>query len=108
MREQRRNPVSSRLQLNISEGLLEVEGSEEFVLRIYEDAKAFGLLKSTAVTLESSEDSLVVPSKIKARKSSAKRGGPSCAERIIALIQSGFFDITKSANEVKVGLEQNG
>ena len=94
--------MTSRLKIDVTSGVLEVEGEEEFVLKLYEDAKEAGLLALRPSRLDAwtSEESV--------QDSKTKRGGPSCAERILELVSGGFFDKPKSASEIKGGLEQNG
>ena len=101
--------MTSRLKIDVTSGVLEVEGEEEFVLKLYEDAKEAGLLALRPSRLDAwtSEES-VQDSKTKVRRAPSKRGGPSCAERILELVSGGFFDKPKSASEIKGGLEQNG
>jgi hypothetical protein len=97
------------LKIDLLAGTLEVEGAEDFILKVYEDAKKADLFKRVPVhapPLISAEE--IDEPKTKIRKAPSKRGGPSCAERIAELLSNSFFDTPKSANEIKLGLEQNG
>jgi hypothetical protein len=102
--------MTSRLKIDVLSGLLEVEGSEDFIIRMYEDVRTSGYFQNKVST--SSSESREEPERdakpTKGRRAPSKRGGPSCAERILELVSAGFFDAPKSASEIKAGLEQNG
>jgi hypothetical protein len=92
--------MTVKIHINAATGLFEIEGDAEFVLRVYEDVKAIlkdRLQRSTTKSVneapvDESETANNGETRIKkGRKISAKRSGPSCADRIVALKTKSFL-----------------
>jgi hypothetical protein len=109
--------MTVKLHINALQGLFDIEGPEDFVERIYRDAKDSGLFSTPQFkeTMEKSAEAnpdIDVASQStdqkKRKRTSPKKTGPACTERIIEMRQAGFFDQLKKASDVKDGLEKNG
>lgn len=105
--------MNTKLHINISQGLIEVEGEEKFVREIYNDfksdiAKQFG--KTTVATGKKSgaKSSGELDSAKKTTKRRPKTSGPSCASRVLELKEEKFFDQPRTSKEVKDKLDEKG
>jgi hypothetical protein len=98
-------------------GLVEVDGEEKFVLAVYEDLK--GLIKNriqnaplSAAPTSPSKAVADAPEKLAnnegKKRRVPKRGGPSCADRIIALKATDFFKTSRGVGEIRDGLKNSG
>ena len=101
----------AKMSIDLQKGLIEVEGDEKFVERVYGDVKETVLVNLSARTAEPtpSEGSELAnneePRKARRR---ARTGGPSCAARIEVVKDEGFFKQPRSAAEVRGKLKEKG
>lgn len=114
--------MAAKLHINLSQGLIDVEGDPALVEKIYDDLKdvlsqrlASAVLppeetpsaKETRNADEASDVASDAEPKRKTR-SRVKRTGPSCAERIRGLKADGFFNELRDTKEVKSALSEKG
>ena len=102
--------MGSKLHINASLGLFEVEGSEEFIRGIYEDAKAHGLFAAgKPVGPEQSAQPDVLEAKPdKPKRTATKRTGPGCGSRIAELKTGGFFTELRDPKSIGEALSERG
>lgn len=102
--------MASKIHINLSLGLLEVEGEEAFIKDIYQDAKTSGLLTvppvSPAVTNGSSESD--GDQQTKPKRNVVKRTGPGCGARITELKDEKFFTDLREAKDIREALSAKG
>jgi hypothetical protein len=108
--------VATKLHINASLGLVEVEGDERIVLQIYEDLREF--IKSCISTpplsardeanIRDSEDSEPIIFEKKKKRAAIKRNGPSCASRILELKMSNFFSELRDTKAITDALSEKG
>lgn len=103
----------ARMIIDLQKGLIEIEGDEKFVERIYSDFRESTLEKLSQRTFEnvgSDEKQPVTDGETTFPKKSRRRkaGGPSCASRIEILKDEGFFGAARSPAEVREKLSEKG
>lgn len=103
----------AKMIIDLQKGLIEVEGDEKFIERVYSDFRASALDKLSTAKFDSGgqgdvrENGDETPPAKKARRR-VKTTGPSCASRIRNLKDEGFFKAARSAGEVKEKLREKG
>ncbi|WP_395612952.1 hypothetical protein [Allosphingosinicella sp.] len=102
----------AKLTIDLQRGLIEVDGDEKFVERVYADVRETLLTKLAAATVEPDapgEQSKSAESETPKRaKRRPRTGGPSCAGRIESIKDEGFFKQPKAAAEVREKLKEKG
>lgn len=103
----------SKLVVDLQRGLIEVDASDQFITRVYSDIRETILQKlaTTSGRQESDGDEnggTQQLSDVKKTRRRARAGGPSCASRIEAIKEEGFFKEPKSAGEVREKLKERG
>ncbi len=108
--------MNSKLHINASLGLIEVEGDASVVLKIYDDLRdllreRFGnaacIPPDANESLAAASETANAASAAKRPRTVSKRNGPSCGERILNL-QSAFFKTPQSNGEIGEGLKEKG
>ena len=103
----------AKLVVDLQRGLIEVDASEEVIKRVYSDVRDTILEKLAANSTRQEYENEGVngtpqaPEERKTRKR-ARTGGPSCAARIQAIQDEGFFKEPKSAAAVREKLKERG
>lgn len=122
--------MNAKVHINLSQGILEVEGEPDFVRGIYDDFKLEltklaaqnklptndnpQLTHSVSTDIISIEAQQPAEQNSGAEKKKTKRSinrppkGHSCADRIGTLRSKGFFKTQKSPNEIIQGLAKEG
>ena len=101
-----------KLVVDLQRGLIEVDASDQFVIRVYNDVRET-ILQRLASGSERQHDKggdgtkTPHPEAKKTRKRT-RTGGPSCAARIEGIKEDGFFKEPKSAGDVKATLKERG
>ena len=101
--------MTSKLHVNISLALFEVEGSEEFIRAMYDDARNSGLFasrKSSAQVETAADEPEGKPDKPK--RAAVKRTGPGCGSRISELKSGGFFAELRDPKAIGEALSEKG
>src|SRR5688572_30798991 len=94
----------TKLNLNLRDGTLSVEGDEKFVRAIYDD---FQQRISANLSSPAEEQSGRTPRKPRQQRSAKEgRGKPSCGSRIRALVTEGFFATQRDVAAVVQKLEE--
>jgi hypothetical protein len=103
----------ARMIIDLQKGLIEVEGDEKLVERVYSDLKEITLDKLSNGTFDAPRDErdeiaedAEKPSRTPRRR--AKAGGPSCASRIETLKKEAFFAAGRSVGDVRNKLREKG
>ncbi|HEY0414004.1 MAG TPA: hypothetical protein VGD66_12780 [Allosphingosinicella sp.] len=108
--------MNTRLTINLAAGIVEAEGPPELIERIYTDLRDTIVSRSSAPppqeqvsppaddANEGGEDEASKAKKPRRRGKS----GPSCASRIQALKEEGYFSDLRSASEVGTKLREKG
>jgi len=102
-----------KLVVDLQRGLIEVEASDQFVSRVYSDVRETILKKLASDTHHQNAKERAAtetPPKedgAKTRKR-ARSGGPSCASRIEAAKEEGYFKEPRSAGEIREKLKEQG
>lgn len=123
--------MQTKIHINLTQGILEVEGESDFVRDIYNDFKSelskHAMQKQQVHTNENRHPSYVraintfnteipansesnlIPTKKKAKRSGNRAPkGHSCADRITILRTKGFFKSPKTPKEIVQGLAKEG
>lgn len=100
--------MSAKLHINVSQGLFEVEGSEEFVKQLYAEARSSGLFAKLPKVEASDPEHEVAEKSQGKRRQTVKRGGPSCASRIQELKDDGFFADLRETKAISDALASKG
>jgi hypothetical protein len=103
----------AKMLFDLQRGLVEVEGEEQFVEKVYADLRAtlsqkvasYSAAAPDAASDAAEQNSSDEPKKTRKRTKSA---GPSCASRIEALKADKFFDQLRTSKEVTDKLRQKG
>lgn len=103
--------MAVKLHLNLQQGVLDVEGDQAFVEKMFAEFKEH--LSKLVLTPPASEQnggdaSSNNKAKPKSKSGSGKKGGPSCAERISAIKGEGFFKTLRTSKEIQAKLEEKG
>jgi len=103
----------AKMLFDLQRGLIEIEGEEQFVEKVYTDLRATLSHKvaNYSAPLPEAESDIAEPSNSDEPKKTRKRSkssGPSCASRIDALKSDKFFDQLRTAKEVTDKLRQKG
>lgn len=103
--------MPTKLHVNAALGIIEIEGDEKVVLQIYGDLKE--LIKSKIASAEVADRPDAEPATITSRKSASKtkpvkKGGPSCASRIVDLKTAKFFTNLREGKAVGDALAAKG
>jgi hypothetical protein len=103
----------AKMLFDLQRGLIEIEGEEQFVEKVYNDLRATLSHKvaNYSALLPDPETAIAEPSTSDEPKKTRKRSkssGPSCASRIDALKSDKFFDQLRTAKEVTDKLRQKG
>lgn len=102
----------ARFRIKTPAGEVEVAGSEGFVERRWDDVQAalknIGETPQNFVRIDATPEvaEVATPEIASRRASGKKRSGPSCASRILAIKESGFFSAARKAGEVVTKLEE--
>lgn len=101
------------LLIDLQRGVIEVEGDEKFVERVYSEFRESIVEKLSTGVPEAPPDERQDPSYSKtatqkATRKRSKTGGPSCASRIEAIKLDDFFKTPRSAGEVREKLKEKG
>jgi hypothetical protein len=103
-----------KLLVDLQRGLIEVDGSDQFVSRVYSDVRETILNKlasgsrSPEVADTPTRATQQTGETTKKTRRRTRAGGPSCASRIEAVKDEGFFKQAKSAGEVRAKLKERG
>jgi hypothetical protein len=104
----------AKLVVDLQRGLIEVDASDQLVTRVYTDVRDTILekLASNSVRQEVDNGQISAPSPegdtAKKTRRKPRAGGPSCASRIQAIQDEGFFKVPKSAADVRDKLKERG
>jgi hypothetical protein len=100
--------------VDLQRGLIEVDGSDQFVSRVYSDVRETILSKLASSPAAPNPDDPPIGTTQQTGEATrkprrrTKAGGPSCASRIEAVKEEGFFKQAKSAGEVRAKLKERG
>ena len=108
--------MNAKLAVNLATGLIEAEGTQEFVSSVYADLREVIVARSNAVPIqsniqtppadESDQEAEDGGTSRKSRRRS-KPSGPSCASRIQGLGAAYFSDL-RAASDVRDKLSEKG
>lgn len=98
--------MATRLHIDLSTGALEVESEQEFVEKIYNDYKA--ILHKRIEASPPPQQHLQQQTSELRKRSAAKKGAPSCADRVVALKGEKFFATLRSATDIREKLSEKG
>jgi hypothetical protein len=111
--------MNTRLTINLATGVVEAEGDAEFVKGIYSDLRETFLKRASSAPVSSPAPAMERADKPDDEGDSANSGGkkprrrgkasgPSCASRITALKDEGYFSELRSAGDVGAKLREKG
>jgi hypothetical protein len=109
--------MNSRLSINLSAGIIEAEGTAEFIEHVYADLRETIIKRSGDVRpahsagpagADDKNESESEESKSKKPRRRGKASGPSCASRILTLKEEGYFSELRSAGDVGAKLREKG
>lgn len=98
--------MATSLKIDLTHGLLEVEGEEGFVRSVYDDFKEELSKRSSGLGKKS--DNVAKPPAAKTERGKPKKGGPSCASRILDLKNDDFFVQTRGNEAIREKLREKG
>lgn len=103
----------AKMLFDLQRGVIEVDGEEKFVEKVYADLRSTLLDKVASFTAAEPADdngSKPKPASDEAKKARkrTKSSGPSCASRIEALKAEKFFDQLRSSKDVGEKLREKG
>lgn len=101
-----------KLHVNLHQGILDVEGDQAFVEKMLAEFKSnlskFVEKPAPSETPDNGGGANGGGKKARQKTSGGKKGGPSCAERISAIKQEGFFKALRTGKEIREKLEEKG
>ncbi|MFL6727966.1 MAG: hypothetical protein ACJ8FS_15855 [Sphingomicrobium sp.] len=111
--------MNTRLTVNLANGVIEAEGDSDFVKSIYADLREIIIARSASLRAVSGSPNFTPPDdadeasdtdaqKGKKGRRRGKASGPSCASRISALKDEGYFSELRSAGDVGAKLREKG
>jgi hypothetical protein len=105
--------LTTKLHINLAQGIVDVDGDPEFVKQVYDDIRDIFISKLSdegfGEELSDSGDEKAEDDKKKPMKRSrVKRSGPSCAGRIRAIQEEEFFKTLKTSGDVRSKLTEKG
>ena len=104
----------AKMIIDLQKGLIEIEGVEKFVERVYSDLREATLDKLSRGTFdvrprdEDQETPIEAGASAKKTRRRSKTGGPSCSSRIEAIKEENFFKTGRSSGEVREKLKEKG
>jgi hypothetical protein len=109
-----RGERTAKLVVDLQRGVLEIDASDQFVDRVYTDVRDTILSKLASGSSQDEIDGDQVAEKPtgsdtgKKTRRRTRAGGPSCASRIEAVKEEGFFKEPKGAGDVRAKLKERG
>lgn len=102
--------TTTKIHINLSQGLIEVEGTETFVTKVYNDFKErLGQQGNMPLqTVGGNAGAGKKTTSAKTKKGGKKKGGPSCGERIRELEKEDFFKQERTPAEVREAIKNKG